>query len=161
MKNKKIALCGLLITLCLMLSYVEVLISFAFVIPGMKLGLTNIVILFALYKLDTRHALLINILRVVLSALLFTNFQTMLYSVCGAFLSFIAMYICKKINFLSIISVSIVGSIFHNIGQMIVASFFLNNNVFYFLPALLLTALVTGIVIGIVAKLTIERMNNI
>lgn len=162
MNTKKITKIGLLITLCLILSYVELLIPFNFVIPGIKLGLTNIVIIYALYLTDFKTAFFINIMRVLIFGLLFTNPITMLYSLFGGLLSLITMYLVKKIKCFSIISVSVTGGIFHNIGQISMAVIVLGSSkVIYYLPYLLVFGIISGILIGIIGAITTERLKKI
>lgn len=162
MKSKKIAKYGLMIALCLILTYVEVLIPFNFAIPGVKLGLSNIVVLYALYNFDIKSAFCINILRILLAGFLFSNPITIAYSISGGFLSLIAMILIKSVKCLSVISISITGAIFHNIGQIIAAYFLLGSDkIIYYLPFLLISGLVTGLLTGIVGAIVVERTSNI
>lgn len=163
MKNsKQLATLSILITLCLIFSYIEFLIPFNFALPGVKLGLSNIVVLFALYKLGTKSAFFINIMRIFITAMLFTNPITMLYSISGGLLSFLAMFIVKKIKILSIISVSISGSIFHNIGQILMASIVLSSQkIILYLPILMVFGIITGGIIGLTTAITLERLRKI
>lgn len=162
MKSKKITKISLLITLCLMLAYVEVLIPFNFAIPGMKLGLTNIVVLYALYLLDFKSAFIINVIRILLQGLLFSSPLTMAYSLSGGVFSFISMVLVKKINKLSIVSVSVTGGIFHNIGQLVMASIILGStNVLYYLPFLMIFGIISGILVGFIGGITVERIKKI
>lgn len=161
MKSKKIATFGLLTTLCLILSYVEILIPLNFAIPGVKLGLSNIVVMMALYLMDLKSAFFINIVRIFLNGILFSNPITMAYSFAGGMLSLLAMVIVKKINSLSIISVSITGGIFHNVGQILMACFYLGSSkVLYYLPVLFIFAVITGVLTGIIATIVVERIKN-
>ena len=102
MSSKKIAYCGLLTTVALLLSYVERMLAIPMIVPGMKLGLANVAVLIALYILDNKTAFSISILRILISALLFTGFASFLYSASGALLSFTVMAFCKKTNIFSI-----------------------------------------------------------
>ena len=161
-KSKTIATQGILITLCLILSYVETLIPFNFAIPGVKLGLSNIVVLFALYKLGTNHAFFINLIRILIISMLFSNPLTMIYSLAGGLLSFVAMVLTKKVKFLSPISVSVMGGIFHNVGQIAMASVVLfSNKIILYLPVLMISGIVTGIITGFIGALILERIKNI
>ena len=127
MSSKKIAYCGLLTTVALLLSYVERMLAIPMIVPGMKLGLANVAVLIALYILDNKTAFSISILRILISALLFTGFASFLYSASGALLSFTVMAFCKKTNIFSMIAVSILGGISHNIGQIIIACIIVEN----------------------------------
>lgn len=159
MNSKKIATFGLLTTLCLILSYVEMLIPLNFAIPGVKLGLSNIVVMMALYLLDVKSAFFINVTRILLNGLLFSNPVTIMYSFAGGMLSLLAMVLVKKINSLSIISVSITGGIFHNVGQILMAYVYLGSvKVAYYLPFLLVFAIITGILTGIIGMIVVERI---
>lgn len=152
-KTKRIALLGMLLALALIVSYVEVLLPFNFGIPGIKLGLANIVILTALYLLGERDALLLLIARVALSAMLFGTVMSFLYSLVGGLLSFAVMALLKRTKRFRIFTVSIAGGVSHNAGQLIVAAFIVSNlNLFYYMPVLLLAGLLTGALIGIIAQ---------
>ena len=119
MKKSSVAFLGLFTAFAMILSYVERLIPTFVAIPGIKLGLPNIAIIVILYKFGEKEAFIISMLRVLLSSLLFTNGITMLYGLVGAALSFIVMILLK--NTLSLVTVSILGGVVHNIGQIIVA----------------------------------------
>ncbi|MFI3115668.1 MAG: Gx transporter family protein [Clostridia bacterium] len=160
--SRKVATYSLLISLCLILSYVEAIIPFNFAIPGIKLGLSNIVVLFTLYKLGVKSAFCINLLRILLAGFLFSHPVTIIYSLCGGFLSFLGMVITKSTKILSPISVSVTGGVFHNIGQIIAASVMLSSDkVVYYLPVLLFFGLITGLLTGYVGAIVVERTTNI
>lgn len=161
MSSKKIAYCGLLTTVALLLSYVERMLSIPMIVPGMKLGLANVAVLIALYILDTKTAFSISILRILISALLFTGFASFLYSVSGALLSFTIMAFCKKINIFSIIAISILGGISHNIGQIIIACIIVENiGLFYYMPFLIILGIATGFITGIVGDKAVYYIKN-
>lgn len=162
MKTKKIAMLGLSIALAMIMSYIEVLVPLSFAVPGIKMGLANIVIIFALYKLGTKEAVLVSLIRVILVSLLFSNAMAMAYSIAGAVLSLGVMWILKKTDKFSVVGVSIAGGIMHNVGQIIMAVILLGTEqIALYLPVLIITGTVTGIVIGIVAGLVINRFKNI
>ena len=121
MKTKKIANLGLLIALAFVFSYIEFLIPVNIGVPGAKLGLANLVIIVAIYTLNERDAFVLSMIRIVLVGFTFANLASMLYSLAGGILSFIAMVIAKKTQKLSITGVSVLGGVFHNIGQIIMA----------------------------------------
>ncbi len=161
MKNiKKITLIGLLTALSMILSYIEALIPPFIAVPGVKIGLANLIIVFALYKLDTRSALLISLLRVFLSSLLFGNLLTLGYSLAGAVFSLLLMIIFKRLKFFSETGVSIIGGVSHNVAQIAVAGFLMETvQIIYYLPALIIVGCVTGAVIGIGGALLIRKID--
>lgn len=153
--TRRTAQLGFFLALALILAYVESLIPFSFGIPGIKLGLPNLVVVLLLYgadKSNVRDALTVNILRIVLSGFLFSNLYTILYSLAGAAFSFIAMLIGRRMRCFSVVGVSVLGGVFHNIGQIVVAAFVVETvYVGYYAPALIAVGTVTGAVLGIVA----------
>ena len=158
MKTRDITNIAILTSICVVISILESLFTFiGDIVPGLKLGLANIVIIFALYEYDFKTAFLVSIIRVLIVALLRTGFGiNFFFSLSGAIFSIIFMYIFKKTR-LSIIGVSIIGSVFHSIGQVLVGMLLLDNyNVIYYLPYLLLFSIPTGIVIGIISKKMID-----
>lgn len=158
MKTRDITKIAILTSICVVISILESLFTFiGDIVPGLKLGLANIVIIFTLYEYDFKTAFLVSIIRVLIVALLRTGFGiNFFFSLSGAVFSIIFMYIFKKTR-LSIIGVSIIGSVFHSIGQVLVGMLLLDNyNVIYYLPYLLLFSIPTGIVIGIISKKMID-----
>ena len=161
MSSKKIAYCGLLTTVALLLSYVERMLAIPMIVPGMKLGLANVAVLIALYILDNKTAFSISILRILISALLFTGFASSLYSASGALLSFTVMAFCKKTNIFSMIAVSILGGISHNIGQITIACVIVENiGLFYYMPFLIILGIATGFITGIVGNKAVYYIKN-
>lgn len=162
MELKKYTRLSLLIALSVVLNLIESVIPiFNGFIPGLKLGLANIIILFVLYKYTLRDSIYVSIVRVILVGILRTGLFSVnfFFSLGGALVSVTMMFLCKKINKLSIIGVSIVGSIFHSLGQIIVALIFVKNiNILYYLPWLLLFSIPTGIIIGIISKEVIKSV---
>lgn len=160
MDTKKIAKLSMLLSISVVLGLIESFIPiFNGIAPGVKLGLANIVIVFAIYELSFKDALYISILRVFLIGILRTGLFsiTFFFSLVGALLSIIAMYLVKKISNMSVVGVSVCGSIFHSIGQIIVAIIFLSNvNIIYYLPILLISSVITGIVVGIISDKVIK-----
>lgn len=162
MKTNKIATLGLAIALAMIMSYIEALVPLSFAVPGIKMGLANIVIIFVLYKIGTKEAILVSVIRVILVSLLFSNAMAMAYSIAGAVLSLLVMWILKKADRFSVIGVSIAGGIMHNVGQIVMAVILLGTEqIALYLPVLIITGTATGIVIGIVAGLVINRFKNI
>ncbi len=156
---KKIALGGLLTALCLILSYVESRIPFFFGVPGMKLGLTNLVVVFALYSDGTGYAGAINVMRILIAGFMFGNPFSIIYSLAGGILSLLVMAVLKKTGFFSVSGVSVAGGVAHNTGQLIVAALAVESyNVFFYLPALMISGAVTGFVIGVLVFTVLKRM---
>lgn len=171
---------GFFLALALILAYVESLIPFSFGIPGIKLGLPNLIVLLLLYRenadqnntdqrggisqreihqidsdqsrMNQKDAILVNVLRIVLSGFLFSNLYTILYALAGALFSFAAMILGRRFRCFSMIGVSVLGGVFHNIGQIIVAMLVVETfYVGYYIPYLIVSGTVTGAVLGIVA----------
>lgn len=152
MKTRKVAVLALSIALAMIFSFVESQIPALVAIPGVKLGLANIVVVFALYKLGWKEAALISIIRVVLVSLLFGSLMSLFYSVAGAVLSLAGMIALKQTRAFSCMAVSVVGGVLHNVGQIGMACLILETSVIrYYLPFLLLSGVLSGIVIGVVA----------
>lgn len=161
MKNKKIAYLGMLIGLAFVFSYIETLIPFSFAVPGIKLGLANIVVVIALYILEVKEAFLLSVVRIILVGITFGNLSTMLYSLGGGLLSFLVMVIARKIRIFSMTGVSILGGVFHNIGQIIVAMLVLETKqLIYYLPVLLISGTITGFFVGLLGSMIIERVRK-
>lgn len=161
---RKITRLSLLLSLAIVLNIIESFIPlFDGIIPGFKLGLANIVILLILYVYSFRDAIYISILRVFLVGMLRTGlFQiTFFFSLGGAILSIIMMYLFKKMTKLSIVGISIIGSIFHSFGQILVAIIILNNvNMIYYLPFILILSIVSGIITGLISKELVKYFQN-
>lgn len=160
MDTKKIAKMSMLLAISVVLSLIENLIPiFNGIVPGIKLGLANTVVLFALYMFSFKDAIYLSLMRVFLIGILRTGVFsiTFFFSLSGGLLSIIMMYIVKKYTKLSIVGVSIVGAISHSVGQIIIAIIFLSNvNIMYYLPILLVGSIITGVVVGISANKVIK-----
>lgn len=142
---------GLLTALGLIIGYIEFLIPIPLGIPGVKPGFANIVIVWALYSLGPWEALMINGMRIFLSGFLFGNFSMILYSLAGAAVSFLCMCLAKKSGLFSMIGVSMIGGVMHNMGQLLVAMAVLETvSLVYYGPVLLAAGVITGLLIGIV-----------
>lgn len=161
MKTKAVALYGILLVLALILSYVEALLPLSFTIPGIKLGLPNIVVLFVLYRLGFKSACVVSLLRVILSSLLFGNVMSLAYSLAGAVLSLAVMGLLKKCGKFSHTGVSVAGGVAHNAGQILVAMALLETaEIGYYLPVLCVTGTVAGILVGLTAALLLKRVKT-
>ena len=162
MKTKKIAYLGLLIALAFVFSYIEFLIPVNIGIPGAKLGLANLVIIVALYTLNEKDAFALSMVRIVLVGFTFANLASMLYSFAGGILSFSVMALAKKTKKLSITGVSVLGGVFHNIGQIIMAIWVVKTgSLVYYLPVLLVSGIVAGIAIGILGGMVTTRIKHL
>ena len=161
METRKIARMGLLTALALILSYVESLIPAFVAVPGVKMGLANIVVVFALYTLGPGEAAIVSIIRVLLSSLLFGSILSLSYSAAGAIISLLSMIIMMKTKIFGVTSVSVTGGVFHNLGQILVACLVLETDVLlYYLPVLILSGTITGAVIGIASSILIKRLQK-
>jgi heptaprenyl diphosphate synthase len=161
MRSQKVAFLGIFTALAMILSYIETLIPSFVAIPGIKLGLANIAVIVILYKIGWKEAFAVSIIRVILSSLLFTTVLSMLYSLAGAILSLFAMILLKKIK-LSTITISVIGGVCHNIGQIAVAIFMTETaELVYYLPVLLITGTISGILIGLVGAITVKKMEKL
>lgn len=152
-RTKRIALCGMFTALAFGLSYIEMILPLDFAVPGIKLGLANLVILIALYKFRPMDALAINCVRVILAGILFGNVVALSFSIAGAICSFFVMYLLKRLTRMHIIIVSLLGAITHVLAQLLVGLFYYSPKViFYYSFFLIISAFVTGIIIGTLAN---------
>jgi len=156
---KKVALYGLLVALALVLSYVEAQVPAFFVMPGMKLGLTNVVVLIALTRMGYKDALVINILRIVIVGFTFSNTFSMLYSLAGGMLSWLAMSLLKRTGRFGLVGISVAGGVFHNLGQIIAAAMLVSiGSLLYYLPFLLVSGTAAGVMIGFISAMVVKRL---
>lgn len=158
----RVAYFGVFTAVALIFSYVESLIPIHFGIPGIKLGLANLIIIIALCKLSVKEAYVLSVLRVVLAGFLFGNLFSIVYSLAGGLFSLTVMVLLKKSDKFSLLGLSMAGGVFHNIGQLLVATVVLESlKLAYYLPVLLISGLVTGLVIGLVANEMLKRLKNL
>ena len=156
---RKLSVSAVLTALALILSFVESQIPVFLPLPGAKVGLANIVTLFALYRLGIGYAVAVQAVRVSLSSILFGSFASFVYALSGAALSLCLMILVRLLPRISKITVSIVGGVSHNIAQIAAASLMLGTNaVAYYLPFLLITGTVAGTVIGVAGALLINKI---
>ena len=164
-KTSRLVYVGLLVAQALVLHIIERMIPVPFVTPGAKLGLANLVTVIALYTLDSKKdAFLVILLRLTLSTMFGGSLSSFMYSAAGGTLSFLAMLAIKEIfkDKVSIVGVSSAGAIFHNIGQLIIASAIVNNiAVMLYLPILSVVGIVTGIFIGITANYVVNHLKKL
>lgn len=160
MKTKKLTVLSLCIAIAMVLSFIESQIPAFVAIPGVKAGLANIAVVYALYKLGWKEAILVSMVRVVLVSLLFGNFMSLFYSLAGAALSLAGMIVLKKTDRFSCVAVSVTGGVLHNIGQILIAGIILETDVLrYYLPFLLVSGTIAGIIIGILAAYLVRRVD--
>ena len=156
---KKVSLYGILVSLAFIASYIEVLIPFNFHIPGMKLGLANIVVLAALYTGGAKAGITVSIIRIILVGLTFGNPYSAIYGLSGGVISLAVMIALKKTDFFGMTGVSMAGGVAHNIGQLLCAMILLKlPAVFTYLSYLILVGTVTGALIGIIDEEVLKRL---
>ena len=161
MSAKRIAKMSMLVALAIIFSYIEFLIPINLGVPGIKLGLANLVIVIALYTINTMDVWLISILRILILGFMFGSGMSIIYSIAGAVLSLIVMCIIKRIKGFSIVGVSIAGGVCHNIGQIVVAMLVVETTgILYYMPALLVAGVITGAIIGIISKRVVRVVSK-
>jgi heptaprenyl diphosphate synthase len=161
MNVKKLTALSLSVALAMILSFVESQIPPFVAIPGVKIGLSNIVTVFLIYSYGWREAGCVTFIRVVLSALLFGSFVSLLYSICGAALSFAVMLTLKKTNLFSVIGVSVAGGVFHNVGQIACACVVMENAaITSYLPPLIISGTIAGIAVGILSGIVSQKLKG-
>ena len=155
-----LTLLGVSTAASMVLSYVETLIPVPFAVPGIKLGLANLVALFLLVKLDWKAASIVTAIRVLLSALLFGSIASLAYSAAGAILSLLVMCILKRTCAFSPVGISIAGAVSHNTGQVLMAVVLLSTKeIVYWLPPLIVSGAVTGLAIGSVGAILVKKLD--
>lgn len=160
--NRNVAYYGVFVAVALLVGYVEMLIPMPVFIAGMKLGLSNVVIVIILYLYGFKSAVGISALKVTMSSLLFSGFGSFAYSLCGGLLSVLIMWLAKSSKIFSIVAVSVMGGIAHNMGQLIVATIIIENiNLMYYGFLLLIFGVISGCCVGAVANGVIARLGAI
>ncbi|MCR5053768.1 MAG: Gx transporter family protein [Lachnospiraceae bacterium] len=161
MGNKRTAYIGMLLALAFILSYVEHLLPISIGVPGVKIGLANMVVIVAMETVGKKEAFVLSMVRVLLMAFTFSNFSMMLYSVSGALLSYAVMYLLIKTEKFSYMGISAAGGVAHNLGQIIVAVFLLDSaGLLYYMPVLIITGTLSGIAIGLLSSVIISRVKR-
>lgn len=159
--KSKAAYLGVFAALAMIFSYLESLIPLPIGIPGIKLGLANLLVVVAMYKIGEKEAFVISVVRIVLSGFLFANLFSIIYSLAGGVLSFFVMWLLKKRGSFSVFGISMAGGVFHNVGQILVAMYVVETfSVAYYIPVLLVAGLITGFIIGVGASEILKRLNN-
>lgn len=158
--TKKIALLGLCTAVALVLAYIEVLLPPLFnAVPGIKIGLPNIIIIFVLYRFGFKEAAVVSLVRMIAVSFMFGNLMALIYSLAGAFLSMLVMVILKKMKFLSVVGVSVAGGVFHNVGQILAAMLLLGTTELgYYLIVLTVTGTVSGIFVGLCGAIIVQQI---
>lgn len=157
--KSRVAFLGMLLAVAFVLAYIETLIPFFVGIYGIKLGLANLAVMLALYNLGEKDAFIVAVARIVLVGFTFGNLFSMLYSLAGGLLSFAVMAIAKKMKLFSVTGVSVLGGVFHNVGQIIVAMLVVENEkIVFYLPVLLISGVITGAVIGMLTGIITKRV---
>ncbi len=161
MKTKKITLMALLSALAMILAFVESRIPAFVAVPGVKIGLANIAVVFALYRFSWKEAAAISAVRVAVVSLLFGTAASLLYSAAGAVLSLCGMALMKKTGRFSCVAVSVSGGVLHNFGQIAMACALLSTSrIVYYLPFLLLSGTLAGVAIGLAAAELLRRLDG-
>jgi heptaprenyl diphosphate synthase len=160
LKASKLSLAALSVSLAMILSFVESQIPAFVAIPGVKIGLTNIVVIYALYKLGWKYAAVISFVRVLLVGMLFGNGVSIAYSLAGAAVSFVVMVLLMRAKVFSTTAVSVAGGVMHNMAQIGMACIIMETNLLtYYAPFLLISGTLAGIAIGVISAIMIKRVD--
>ncbi len=158
-KTQRIAMCGVMTAVAMIFSYIESLFPIPIPVYGVKLGIANIAIITVLFVVGKKEAFIVNVIRIALTALLFGNLNSFLFSMAGGVLSLLVMIGLQYTKKFSTIGISVAGGVFHNIGQIIAAVFIMETTaIIYYLPVLFISGIITGVVIGIVSGLVVNRV---
>ena len=162
-KTRRIALLGILTSVSLVLSYIEAILPPLWsAVPGIKMGLPNIIIVLLLYRFSFRDAAVVSLIRISIMSLLFGNAMIFIYSFAGAALSLFVMATFKKMDFLSTVGVSITGGVTHNLGQIIVAIIIMQTKeIGYYMIVLAITGTIAGVLIGIVSSVVLRYFKKL
>lgn len=158
-RTRRIAVSAMFAALALIFSYIEAILPLSTGIPGVKLGIANLVVILALYNMNFRYAMGINVIRILVAGLLFNGLFGALYSLAGGVVSLTVMWLLKRTGLFSMTGVSMAGGVAHNMGQLLVASTLVSNlKMFVYLPVLMFSGIAAGILIGITASVINERV---
>ena len=154
-----VARVGLMASLALIFSYIEAIIPYNPGIPGIKLGIANVVTVIALYKFGPKDAVAVSVIRIVIAGLLFNGLFGMLYSLAGASLSLIGMIILKKTGLFSVTGVSMAAGVLHNLGQLLMAAALIEDlRIFFYFPVLMFSGIAADILVGIISALVLKAL---
>ena len=158
-RTRRIAVSAMFAALALIFSYIEAILPLSTGIPGVKLGIANLVVILALYNMNFRYAMGINVIRILVAGLLFNGLFGALYSLAGGVVSLTVMWLLKRTGLFSMAGISMAGGVAHNMGQLLVASALVSNlKMFVYLPVLMFSGIAAGILIGITASVVNERV---
>lgn len=159
-KSKNIAFLGLCTALALILAYVEILIQPLFPsLPGIKMGLPNVIIVFLLYRRSAASAIGVSLIRILLVSILFGNVMALMYSLAGGILSILVMILLRRFNIFSAVGVSVAGGVTHNIGQILMAMILLETaELGYYLVVLTVTGTIAGILVGLCGSILVKKV---
>lgn len=158
--SKKVALYGVLASVGLVFSYVETLLPLTFIAPGVKIGLANGVALLLILKKDIKGAFLVNIIRILLLNLLFVHPIALIYSLSAGIISTLVMVLVAKTNIFSAVGFSVLGAITHNLVQSVIAFIMLGSGILFYLPVLIFSAIISGVIIGFLAKILDKKIKT-
>lgn len=159
--TKKIAFCGVFTALAIVLSYFERLIPVPIPVPGIKLGLANVIILIIMYYIGYKEAFVVSVVRILAVGILFSGLSGILYSLSGGLLSFFMMSLGKKTTMFSPVGVSVIGGVFHNLGQIIIACMVVENyKLLYYVPILIVLGLIMGIITGFIGSYSLRYLKR-
>ena len=164
-RTRKMVFISVLVAQGIILSFIERMLPVPFIAPGAKLGLANIVSLTAIYMLSFKEAAAVVVLRIIITAVTFGSLSSFFYSLSGGILSFFVMFFMTRVfkNNVSLMGVSIIGAVAHNLGQLLVAAFVVNTFLLVttYLPILMIAAIPTGLFVGVVARFLINYLERI
>lgn len=162
LKTKRLALSAILAAMAMILSYIEALIPVPVPVPGIKLGLANLIVIIAIYKLGFKYAFVINCVRIFTAGLLFTGVFGVIYSMAGGILSILVMYALYKTGLFSMVGISMAGGVAHNFGQLATACIIMSNiRLMSYFSVLLFAGMISGILIGIVAYMVTDKLPHL
>ena len=162
MKTIRITQFGMLLSVALILSYLETLLPVIIAVPGIKIGLANIITMLILYNRKLRHTFFFMVVRVTLAGILFSGVSGILYSLAGGLCCITVMGVLKRFQCFSLLGVSMAGAIFHNVGQIIVALFVMENvHILFYLPMLCISGVISGLVVGYITYTLIKKYNGL
>lgn len=160
--TKRITYTGMFVAIAMVFSYLESMIPVNIAVPGIKLGLANMVTIVVMYRLRISDAWIVSLVRVVLSSLLFGNMTVMVYSMAGAVLSLLVMTLCRKKDLFGLLGTSILGGVSHNAGQIAMAALLMKSgNIMLYMPVLCISGTIAGVCIGLAGAVLVRKLPSI
>ena len=157
--TKRITYTGMFVAIAMVFSYLESMIPVNIAIPGIKLGLANMVTIVVMYRLRIADAWIVSLVRVMLSSLLFGNMAIMIYSMAGAVLSLLVMSLCSKKDLFGLLGTSILGGVSHNAGQIVMAAFLMKSgNIMLYISVLCISGTIAGVCIGLAGAVLVRKL---